>query len=101
MGLHSNCVGVLRNISMGGMKFEYMSETAATDQWKMVDIMANSQVHAVVAGVPCRIAYDIKDMASNRTFTGLCVRICGVSFSALTAAQTAKLQTLLARQGGC
>ena len=101
MGLHSNSVGVIRDISLGGMKFEYVSQTPVTEQWEMVDILANRQDQVLLASVPCKIAYDIKDLASNRSFTGACVRICGVCFRVLTQAQTAKLRKLLALQGFC
>ena len=101
MGLHSNNVGVIRDISLDGMKFEYMSETPATKQWEMVDILANRQDQVIVASVPCKIAYDIKDLASNRTFTGACIRICGVCFRALSEDQTDKLRRLLMWQDVC
>jgi hypothetical protein len=101
MGPHSNSIGVLKDISMAGMKFEYISEKPASDQWERVDILANRQDHVLVPSVPCTIAYDLKGMASNRSFTGLCVRVCGVCFGTLTAAQAENLQNLLARQEVC
>ena len=35
MGLHSNSVGILKDISLGGMKFEYFAEKPADGQWKI------------------------------------------------------------------
>ena len=101
MGRYSNSVGVIKDISMGGMRFEYFSDKPVDGQWKLIDILANRQDHVLLASVPCDIAYDIKGMASNSTFTGLCVRICGVNFNALTEDQTGNLEHLIARQQSC
>jgi hypothetical protein len=101
MGIHSHPVGVLKDISKGGMKFEYFSNEPATDQWGMIDILSNQKEHVLLASVPCHIAYDIKDMVSDRTFTGLCVRICGVSFGPLTDSQLIDLDQILAWQVRC
>ena len=101
MGIHSNPVGVLKDISKGGMRFEYFSEEPATDQWEMIDVLANQKDQVLLASVPCHIAYDIKGMVSDSTFTGLCVRICGVSFGQLTDTQLIDLEQILVWQVGC
>ena len=101
MGRYSNSVGVIKDISMGGMKFEYFAETPVDGQWQMIDILANRQDHVLLASVPCDVAYDIKGMSSNSSFTGICVRVCGVSFNTLTETQTGSLQQLIVQQGGC
>ena len=101
MGRYSNSVGMIKDISMGGMKFEYFAEAPVDGQWQMVDILANRQDHVLLASVPCDVAYDIKGMSSNSSFTGICVRVCGVSFNDLTETQTGSLQQLIVKQGGC
>lgn len=98
MGHHSNTVGVLRDIGKGGLKIEYMSDMAASDQWTLIDILANRRDQALLAAVSCKIVYDIKDMSSYRTFTGVDVRLCGVCFCELTAVQLESLHKLLDRE---
>ena len=95
MGLHSNSVGVLKDIGRSGLRIEYLSQRAAADQWKMIDILSNRKDRVLMASVPCQVVYDIKDMASNRSFTGLDVRLCGVCFGQLTAGQRECLCRLL------
>ncbi len=101
MGPHSNSIGVLKDISMGGMKFEYISEKPANDQWELIDILANRQDHILLRSVTCEIVYDIKGMASNNKFSGLFVRVCGVSFKTLTQDQNQNLHHLLEQQEMC
>jgi hypothetical protein len=95
MGHHSNTVGVLRDIGEGGLKIEYMSDMASSDQWTLIDILANRRDQVLLAAVPSKIVYDIKDMSSYRTFTGVDVRLCGVCFYELTPVQFESLHKLL------
>ena len=95
MGHHSNTVGVLRDIGEGGLKIEYISDMASSDQWSLIDILANRRDQVLLAAVPCQIVYDIKDMASHRTFTGVDVRLCGVCFCELIQVQLENLHKFL------
>jgi len=39
LGRHSNNVAAVRNISIGGLQFEYVSGAYESDQWTQIDII--------------------------------------------------------------
>lgn len=91
-------MSVVMNISIGGFKIEcYISAQSIPDS-----ITVNFYAPAVdrfhqfrIAGIPCRVVYDIANLSEGGTFSGTQSRICGFKFRKLTAAQKDNLKYLL------
>lgn len=74
-----------------------MHGSVSPDGWKLIDIAFGNAHGAVLSSVCCRLIYDISDLSQQRSFTGQDIRICGLTFSELTAEQAAVLCQFLAQ----
>jgi len=87
----------VRDISLGGLKVEYIHGSDLQDRWTLIDINSRNNHGAWLSSICCRLIYDISDLSQQRTFTGQETRICGLNFSELTAEQEEVLCQLLSQ----
>jgi hypothetical protein len=86
---------MVMNISMGGFKIECSPSLGAKPDSMTVDIYALPEGRFNLAGVPCRVVYDIANLAQDGTFSGSNSRISGLQYEKLTDAQKEKLAHFL------
>ncbi len=86
----------VKNISTNGLQFVYFPDTCDTPECQLADIIEHSDVYFCVAGVCCRIIYDIPSLSEDLSFSGIRTRIAGVEFSQVTNDQHQKLSSILA-----
>jgi len=97
--LHNDCtrIGKLKNISSGGLAFEYTPIDDSTCNGFCVDIFA-AHSEFRLSNVPCRTVYDIAlprhetDGTFSPTFLS---RQCGLQFGELTETETEQLRFFL------
>lgn len=94
LGRYTNDVAVVRNISNGGLQFEYVQGLYESDQWTRIDIICHRRDHIMVPCLRCNIVYDIKSLMEMGAYTGLDVRHCGLHFMGLTEDQKKNLHQL-------
>jgi len=93
--LHGDCtrVGRLKNISKGGLAFEYTAIDDSRCNGFPVDIFAaHSEFH--LSNVPCRTVYDIalpRQEKDGTFFPTFLSRQCGLQFGELTETETERL----------
>ena len=95
LGRHSRNVAAVRNISIGGLQFEYVNGAYESDHWTQIDIIGEWQDRLTLPCLECQIVYDIKTLLESGTYTGLDVRCCGVRFVGLTEDQKKNLHQVL------
>jgi hypothetical protein len=88
-------VGKLKNISRGGVAYQYTHINAAKADSEMIDIMGKVPDRFSLLGLDCRTVYDIATLNEDRTFTGSSSRLRGLQFKGLTAEQEERLDFLL------
>ena len=88
-------ITVVKDISMGGLKIECNPTAESRPDAMTIDVYALPQGRFHVAGIPCRVVYDIANLAENGTFSGSNSRISGVQFEKLTDEQKNKLEHVL------
>ena len=87
---------VVMDISMGGLKIEYYPSAESSRPDAMtIDIYALPQGRFHMAGIPCRVAYDIANLAQDRTFSGSQSRISGLQYEKFRDQQRDKMADLL------
>ncbi len=92
---NSSEMAEIKDISIDGLKFEYLLRPFSETEWKAIDIYANSLGRYHLLGIPCKIQYEIDSLAENRSFMGSRSRISGLQFGMLTKKQKQKLASLL------
>jgi hypothetical protein len=85
-------VGSLRDISNGGVGFEYVSDSQnGPPETVEVDIFCGKQIR--LSRVPCRVAYDI---GVDQPYSGgVGARRCGLEFGRLSDQQAALLSLIV------
>ena len=91
----TNRMSVVMDISMGGFKIECFPSLGAKPHSMTVDIYALPEGRFHLAGIPCRVVYDIANLAQDGTFSGSNSRISGLQYEKLTAEQKEKLEYFL------
>lgn len=91
----TNRISMVMDISLGGLKIECFPSAESKPQATMIDIYSLPQERLYLAGVPCRIVYDVADLEQNDTFSGSNKRIAGMQYQKLTDAQKDKLEHFL------
>jgi hypothetical protein len=86
---------MVMDISMGGFKIECYPSAEIKPDSMNVDIYSLPQERFQMAGIPCRVVYNIANLAEDGTFSGSNSRISGFEFQKLTAEQRDKLQHFL------
>lgn len=87
----------VRDIGKGGLAIAYTPVPGKTLQSRAVDLVSQVGDPLVLMGLACRTVYDIDTLAEGASFRGRPRRLRGLRFLALTPAQEAQLDTLIAR----
>jgi hypothetical protein len=91
-------VGRLKNISAGGLAFEYITDGNSENGPSQLDLfVSGDDFH--LSKVPCRVVYDIPSRSSegNRIFfQPFLTKQCGVEFEGLTKEKKAQLDLFIA-----
>jgi hypothetical protein len=90
----SEMAGV-KDVSLGGLKFEYVSIANYFIEWRLIDIFANNGNRFHLFGITCRRIYAIDELAENKTFSGSRARTSGLQFIDLNGKQQTKLEALI------
>ena len=89
----------IKDVSLGGLKFEYVSIAGDISGWCLIDIFGNKGSRFHLFGIPCRRIYSIDELAENKTLSGSRSRTSGLSFIYLTGDQQTKLESLINQLG--
>ena len=95
----SKITGILKNISQGGLAFQYTPAGEEKAESETIDIMAKSPDLFYLPAVACRMMYDISALAEDQSFTGAATRLCGVKFIRLQKEQKQKLVLFIKKYG--
>ena len=90
-----NVVGKLKNISRGGLAYQYAPINGTKPDSEMIDILGKGSDRFHVSGISCKAVYDISELAAEQTFTGAEIRVRGLEFTGLTEEQNEMLEFLL------
>ena len=85
----------LINIGLGGLSFQVLSRMEETADFKAVDILCIRPDRLYLAGIGCRMIYDINALSESQSFGGAETRSCGVQFVNLSATQKQGLTKFL------
>ena len=88
-------VGKLKNISRGGLAYQYTPPDGAEAESEIVDILGKGPDPFYLQGLDCKTVYDISELAADQTFTGAEIRVRGLQYIKLTENQKRKLDFLL------
>lgn len=88
-------VGKLKNISRGGVAYQYATVNGTKPDFEVIDILGKVPDRFSLVGLECRAVYDIATLNEDRTFTGSPSRLRGLQFKGLTAEQEERLAFLL------
>ncbi|UCF91471.1 MAG: PilZ domain-containing protein [Desulfobacterales bacterium] len=91
----SSAMAAIKNLSRGGLQFEYASVACHEEEWNRVDIFVRRHSQFCIAAIDCGLIYNIDNLAENRTFSGSPTRLCGLQFLRLKKEQERKLEFLL------
>ena len=89
-------VGKVKDISQGGLSFEYLYDSETDSDAKLVDIWMLGAKYAL-RDVPCKKVYDIRSASDyeNHPFTSTIMNRCGLQFETLSTDQSAKLSSFI------
>ncbi len=87
-------VGKLKNISRGGLAYQYTPADGKEIEPEIVDILGKSPDPFYLQGLVCQTVYDISELAADQTFTGAEIRVTGLQYIKLTENQERKLDFL-------
>ena len=89
-------VGKVKDISRGGLSFEYLYDSQTDSDAKLVDIWMLGAKYAL-RDVPCKKVYDIRSASDyeNYPFVFTIMNRCGLQFAALSTDQSAKLSSFI------
>ena len=98
LGSHFTKVGKIRDISIRGLAFDYLSNTEDSDQLysKIAIFQSENKFH--LANLPCRVIYDFPKCASNKNLGSNSIYVtnrCALQFITITAHQIEKLNHFL------
>jgi hypothetical protein len=85
----------IKDVSLGGLKFEYLSLANAIIEWRLIDIFGIKGSRFHLFGIPCKQIYSIAELSENKTFSGSRSRTSGLKFINLTGDQQTKLESLI------
>ena len=87
----------VKNIGKGGLAISYTPVPGEALQARTVDLISQVGDPLVLKVIACRTVYDIETLMEGQSFRGRPRKLLGLKFLALTSAQEAQLETLIAR----
>jgi len=89
-------VGVLKDISSGGLSFEYLYDPTSVKDADQVDIWTTG-AEVFMRGLPCKQVYDITPSTEwdNNPFSVTIMHRCGLQFGTLSTEQSAMLSSFI------
>jgi hypothetical protein len=97
LGAKFTKVGRVKNISTGGLAFEYITDGDGEDNASQLDLFVSGEEFHLPK-IPCRVIYDIPARRSNGNrifFQPFLTKQCGVKFETLTEEKKAKLDLFI------
>jgi hypothetical protein len=85
-------IGMLLDISKGGLAFQYVTEPKETLALTAITVYADGSSSFSLDTLPCRTVYDQEVIP---TVNNICIRRCGVQFLRLSQYQAARLKSFL------
>jgi len=92
---YSPVKGWVKDISKGGMSFEYTPFEECEPKPEISLILAGDTLPFYLPDIPCKTIYDIKVDKNDRPFKGTGTRCCGVQYTKLDPEMQEKLNSLL------
>jgi len=84
-------LGRIRDISRGGLAFEYVCSEGGREESSAIDIFLSGQGF-YLPEIPCKVVYDFHMGADLPSISEFQERRCGVEFGKLTEEQERKLE---------
>jgi hypothetical protein len=91
----STRVGCVKDISQGGLSFEYIDKSGRKCIPEVIDIFTNNEERVFMPAVPCKKIYDTATLGKTEPFSGLETRRCGLQYGPLTIDQKKQIAHLL------
>jgi hypothetical protein len=85
-------IGMLLNISQGGLAFQYVTESEEIPTLSAITVYADGNSSLWLEALPCKIVHDREVIPAVNNVS---IRHCGVQFRRLSQYQSARLQRLL------
>ena len=98
---YSDLMRKLKNISVVGLGYEYVSVAGSDPDAVVFDIVGPRSSRFYLPEISCRKIYDITALSELGTFSGAETRLCGYRYVNLTDEQRLKLEILLNRCVQC
>lgn len=95
---HSPVHGVLRDISYGGIAFEYIPINDCEIQPEIRLIIASDTFSFYLSDVHCRVIHDTKIIKNDRAIGKTAARCCGVQYQKLDTDMLERLMFLLSNR---
>ena len=84
--------GKIRDISQGGLSFQYLARTDVGGVAKEIDVdMFISDNGYYLPSLPCRLVYDRRQAGVRATPSDLEYRVCGLQFGELSTGQSLQI----------
>jgi hypothetical protein len=96
-GLQYTKVGRIKDISLGGLAFEYISEMSPDQDSSQIDIFLVGDVFHMY-NIPCQVIYDIPNPSHPENIGPIKVspvKRCGIQFGTLTEDDAVQLKLFL------
>ncbi len=85
----------VKDISMGGLSFEYSPIHGEKIKSEIIDIVGRNCKKNELSGIPCSVIFDYFVLSVGQRFSGEKIRRRGVKFNQLTKKQAGSLEQLL------
>jgi hypothetical protein len=91
----SRAVGDIKDISLHGLAFTYVSMKGNTFEDKSINTLAIDYGGYKLSEITCNKIYDIRVLSEGLTFSGKTTRRCGVRFTNLSILNKFKIKQIL------
>ncbi|MBA4369041.1 MAG: hypothetical protein C0403_15535 [Desulfobacterium sp.] len=85
----------VKDISMGGLSFEYSPIHGEKIKSEIIDIVGSNYKKSELSGIPCSVIFDYFVLSVGQRFSGEKIRRRGVKFNQLMETQARSLELLL------
>jgi hypothetical protein len=101
LGRRYTKVGRIKNLSLGGLAFEYISESGTDRDSSRIDIFIIGDVFHLY-NIPCEVVYDVQLSVPIENYESINIsptKRCGVKFGVLTDDDLAQMKLFLKFNG--